>query len=287
MSVKTKGLGKGFDALLPQDFDNSILAEASERIQKIPLADLQPNPEQPRQHFAESAIKELAESIKEHGILQPLVVTPYKDKYYIIAGERRWRASKLAGLKSVPAVVRDIKQLERLELALVENVQRVDLSPLEQAVSIRHLHEQFSQSYDTIAKRLGKAQTTIMNTMRLLLLPKAAKEALSSNKISEGHARAILSLKVEQQQLALLQQILKNGWSVRQAERYAVAQREGADTIAKARKKVATSTEQTKKLGKVLNTSVSLKRTAKGGKLEISFKNDAQLKQLIARISKV
>ena len=166
MSTKS-GLGRGFDSLIPQNFDNSILLDEGERIQKLALSAISPNKDQPRQQFDESSLKELAESIKNHGILQPLVVTETsKGAYRIVAGERRWRAAGLAKLSSVPAIVRSMKELEELEIALVENVQRVDLSPLEQAVSIEHLHQQFNLGYEAIAKRLGKAVSTVNNTVR-------------------------------------------------------------------------------------------------------------------------
>lgn len=278
------GLGKGFDALLPKDFDQSILKNKGEAIEQLAITDLLPNPEQPRQHFDEAAIVDLSESVKRHGILQPLVVTPHQGKYYIIAGERRWRASKKAGLKTVPAIVRSAEQLERLELALVENVQRVDLSPLEQAASINYLHEQFSLEYGEVAKRLGKAITTVQNIVRLLQLSEPAKKALSTRQISEGHARALLSLKDEKQQLGLLKLIIDNGWSVRQAERYVVAHKQGAKTVTSASKRVSESTPQTEKLSKVLNTKVIVRRMAKGGKLEINFKTDAELKRIMGRI---
>ncbi|MBC7581257.1 ParB/RepB/Spo0J family partition protein, partial [Aeromicrobium sp.] len=194
-STKTRGLGRGFDSLLPQSFDNSVLSDPSERIQKLDVTLIDPNPEQPRQHFDEEALAELASSIKQHGILQPMVVSPEAGRYRIIAGERRWRAAKIAGLKQVPAIVRTAKELEQLELAIIENVQRVDLSSLEQAISIERLHQQFSTPYDTIAKRLGKAHTTVVNIVRLLQLPDEAKTALTSRDISDGHARQILALK--------------------------------------------------------------------------------------------
>src|SRR6185312_11648276 len=146
-----RGLGRGFESLLPTDFDKSILLSSDDRIEKIPVGKLEPSPYQPRRHFDETALQELAASIKRHGIVQPLVVTPGKDGVYtLIAGERRWRAAQIAQLDTVPAVIRTSKELEQLELALIENVQRVDLSPLEQAVSIERLHEQFSLSYDDI-----------------------------------------------------------------------------------------------------------------------------------------
>ena len=189
-----RGLGKGFEALLPTDFDKSILLSPEDRIEKIPLDKLRPNPEQPRRHFDEDALSGLASSIKRYGVIQPLLVTPKDGSYIIVAGERRWRAAKEAGLDSVPAVVRKRKELEQIEIALIENVQRVDLTPLEQAISIEKLHAQFNFTYDDIANRLGKASSTITNVVRLLKLPEKAKDALNTNKITEGHARQILAI---------------------------------------------------------------------------------------------
>lgn len=288
MQNKHRSLGKGFESLIPQGFDSTILADREEPIRKLPINMVKPNPHQPRQHFDETFLIELSESIKRHGILQPLVVTPLSNnRYQIIAGERRWRAAQLAGLDKVPAVVRTTKQLDQLELALVENVQRVDLSPLEQAVSIQKLHEQFSQEYTVIAKRLGKALSTVQNIVRLLQLPTFAQEALHKKQITEGHARAILALKDVKSQKALLKQICAHGWSVRQAERYVVAHKQGVKTPKAVQKRVQTTTAQTQKLSDFLHTSVSVRRMAKGGKLEITFKNDAELKNIIGRIVKI
>ena len=190
------GLGKGFDSLLPRGFDTDLLLDPTERVQKLLTSSLIPNPQQPRRHFDKESLQELAESIKQYGILQPLIVTQGKsDNYEIIAGERRWKAAQLIGLEKVPAIVRSAKDLERLEIALVENVQRVDLSPLEQAASMERLHQQFSLTYDSIAKRLNKALSTINNMVRLLQLPTYAQEALQQQAITEGHARQLLSLK--------------------------------------------------------------------------------------------
>jgi len=284
--VSNSKLGRGFDSLIPKNFDSSILVADEERIKKIPVDLLQANPEQPRVHFDDKALGELAASIEQHGILQPLVITPNGEKFYIITGERRWRAAKLAGIKTIPAVVRTTAQLERLELALVENVQRVNLSPLEQAASIQYLHEQFSLDFATIGVRLGKASATIQNTARLLHLPELAQQALRNKTISEGHARCILSLKDEKGQLQLLQLIIKNAWSVRQAERYVIAHKKGGASTATAQKRVATTSPQTEKLTQILKTPVTLKRTAKGGKLEISFKNETELKRIINILAK-
>lgn len=225
MSVN-RGLGKGFGSLLPDDFDQSVLLDKQDRIHKILIQDIKPDPKQPRRSFEEQAINELAESIKRYGILQPIVVTQTDDGYTIVAGERRWRAAQKAALSHVPALIRTIEELERLEIGLIENVQRVDLTPLEQALSIARLHEQFSMSHQEIAKRLGKAHTTIINTARLLQLPEAAREALSSGTISEGHGRSILALKGnEPLQNTLLENIIKNKWSVRQAEQFVQTQK--------------------------------------------------------------
>jgi ParB family chromosome partitioning protein len=282
-----RGLGRGFESLLPADFDKSILLTAEDRIEKIPVAKLQPSPFQPRKHFDEAALAELAESIKRHGIVQPLVVTPgAKDGYTLIAGERRWRAAKLAKLDTVPALVRTSKELEQMELALIENVQRVDLSPLEQAVSIERLHEQFSLSYDEIATRLGKANSTVNNTVRLLRLPGDARDALAAGKISEGHARAILALKGDaERQAYLLQTIISQGWSVRQAERFVSSVKAGTKDVRKTHEHVATETPATRKLAKRLGAPVNVRRTARGGKLEIGFSSDDDLDRLLADLS--
>lgn len=270
--------------MLPADFDKSILAAAGDRIEKLPVGLLSASPFQPRRHFDDTALRELAESIKRHGVVQPLIVTPGKANgtYVLVAGERRWRASKLAGLKEVPAIVRERKDLEQLEVALIENVQRVDLGPLEQALSIEQLHEQFNLSYEEIAKRLGKAVSTVHNSVRLLRLPEAARAALNSGDITEGHARAILALKDDpERQAYLLKTIQEQGWSVRQAERFVTSVKAGTKDVLKTHEHVATETPETKALGKRLGAKVNIRRTARGGKLEITFGSDDELRRLL------
>jgi ParB family chromosome partitioning protein len=286
MAIKS-GLGRGFDSLLPQNFDTSILLTDDDRIQKVDVARINPNANQPRTHFDEEALEQLANSIKQFGILQPLVVRPLVDDgYEIVAGERRWRASKLAGLDKVPVIVRSTKELEQLEIALIENVQRVDLSPLEQAVSIERLHQQFNMNYDGIAKRLGKASSTINNIVRLLQLPIAAVEALKKKEITEGHARAILALKdAPDKQDELLRSITTQGWNVRQAERYVTSHKAGFHDKKVMKTRVDTETKETKTLGKRLRTTVHIRRTAKGGKLELKFSSDEDLERLITLLN--
>jgi ParB family chromosome partitioning protein len=283
VSKRRQGLGKGFSALISDDFDKSLLLDSSERIEKIPTDKLQANPNQPRKKFDQDSLDELASSIKQHGIIQPLVVTPIKDgKYTIIAGERRWRASEQAGLKTVSAIIRSGKELEQLEIALIENVQRVDLNALEQAFSIERLHDQFSMPYDEISKRLGKATSTVNNIVRLLQLPEAAKEALVSGKITEGHARALLSLKGDtERQTYLLNTIMQQGWNVRQAERFVISIKEGIKETKAASARTETETAETKYLSQKLGTDVKIKRMAYGGRLEITFESDEDLNRLM------
>lgn len=283
MAAKQTGLGRGFGSLIPQDFDTtSLLVADGERVEHIAVGSLTPNPEQPRTVFDEVALQELAASITQYGIIQPLVVTPSGSEYHIIAGERRWRAAKIAGLKAVPALVRTTKQHEKLELAILENVQRVDLSPLETAVSVERLHQQFNLTYGEIAKRLGKAETTVHNTVRLLQLPIEAQEALAAGKISEGHARQVLALKNSpEKQAELLQLITANGWSVRQAERYVSSLKAGVQESKQAEERVSGDTPETERLSARFGTRVRIHRTAKGGRVEIAFKSDDELAKLL------
>jgi ParB family chromosome partitioning protein len=283
-STQKRGLGKGFDALLPSDFDKSILS-AEERVLSLDISLIQPNTEQPRHHFDPQALNELAESIRHYGVLQPLVVTRQGNGYQLVAGERRLRASQIAGLKTVPAVSRSAEQLERLEMALIENVQRVNLSPLEQAASIERLHQQFNKSYEEIAKQLGKALSTISNTVRLLQLPEKAQQALAKKVISEGHARQILALKDSpNHQAHLLVLIERHGWSVRQAEGYVIAIRDKVSKpINKQQIKPEMNNLVTKQLSQKLGTKVTIKRTSRGNRLEISFKTETELLNLIDR----
>lgn len=283
--AKQTGLGRGFGALIPQAVDASLLTDDNERVQKLDVHILSPNPEQPRTIFDEGSIAELAASIKQYGILQPLVVTPASDGYHIIAGERRWRAAKAAGLKTVPALVRTVRQQERLELAILENVQRVDLSPLETAVSVERLHQQFNLTYGDIAKRLGKAETTVHNIVRLLQLPVDAREALASGAISEGHARQILALKGSPEaQAGLLRLVTQNGWSVRQAERYVSSLKAGIKETKAAQERVSGDTPETERLSQRFGTNVRIHRTAKGGRLEIAFTSEEQLTKLLTEL---
>jgi len=283
--ARQTGLGRGFGSLIPQTLDTNLLVEDNERVQKLAVTALTPNPEQPRTVFDEEALADLAASIRQYGIIQPLVVAPSDNGYHIIAGERRWRAAKTAGLKTVPALVRTAQQQEKLEIAILENVQRVDLSPLETAVSIERLHQQFNLTYGEIAKRLGKAEPTVHNTVRLLQLPAVAREALAGGEISEGHARQILALKDSPEaQTELLRLITQNGWSVRQAERYVTSLKSGVKEAQMALTRVSGNTPETERLSQRFGTKVRIHRTAKGGRVEIAFASEDQLVKLLSEL---
>jgi ParB family chromosome partitioning protein len=287
MSAQKSNLGRGLGALFSNDLDRSILQEDNERIQKIPISDIKPNPDQPRREFDQAALDELASSIKQHGVVQPIIVVRIngEDGYQIISGERRWRASRQAELTRIPAIVRSLKELEQIEVSLIENIQRVDLSPLEQAMSVYKLQQQFNLSLDEIAQKLGKAPSTVSNISRLLQLPEAAREALREGKISEGHARAILSLKgIDDKQVELLRSILDNGWTVRQAEQFANAAKKGASATS-AKTRTASETDLTRVLSQNLGTKVQVRHTAKGGQLIIRFNSDEHLNEIAQKLN--
>lgn len=290
MSVKAKpkkGLGRGFESLIPtqvleEEFDPTLQQdEQVSELRQIALGRITPNPEQPRRHFEELALQELADSIRQHGILQPIVVTPSGDGFEIVAGERRWRAAQLAGQDKIPALVRTLTNQHKLELALIENLQRKDLNILETATAYLKLHQQFNMTYDDIGKRVGKAISTIGNILRLLALPKEAKEALIEGKIGEGHARQILAIHEMDVQLEFLQLIVKNDWSVRKCEQFVVGYKEGQKDKSSALTKIKTENPHTKTLGKRLGTKVSIRNTARGGQLIIKFKNDDDFERIV------
>lgn len=290
MSKQNKGLGKGFGSLLPSDFDQSILLDKHDRVQKIALENIQPDPSQPRRTFSEELIDELAQSIKRYGVLQPIVVTEKDGQYYIVAGERRFRATKKAGLSHIPVLVRSLEELEKLEISLVENVQRVDLNPVEQAVSILRLHEQFNISYQEVAQRLGKAHTTIVNIVRLLQLPEFARQALSDGRISEGHARAILAIKDEKLQKTLLRNIEHNNWSVRKAEQFVAESKESdrpTETAVRT-KEFEEARNLSKNLSKKLGFKVKISHLAGGGgKIAMKFDSKKQFDEFLSYLGKL
>jgi ParB family chromosome partitioning protein len=285
VSKDNQKLGRGFDLLIPANFDKHILAEDKNRVKNVLISDVVPYENQPRKSFDENSHKELVLSVKKHGILQPLIVVRTDDTYSIVAGERRWRAAKEAGLTELPVIVRSFEELERLEIALIENVQRVDLSPLEQAASIHVLHTDYNLSYEEISARLGKAVTTVQNIVRLLQLNDEATQALIAGYISEGHARCLLALRDDNEaQTFLLSAIRTHGWSVRQAEQFVAARKKGV-VLKKAQTNSFTENDFTKKLSDVIKMSVKLQQRKKGGRIIIDYKNEKDLDKFLKKLS--
>lgn len=217
MAAKQRGLGRGLDSLFEQ---NTV--DEQEKVVSLRLTEIVPNREQPRKQFDEEGISELAASIAQHGLLQPLTVRPLADgTYQLVAGERRWRASRLAGLDEVPVIVREMNDREAAEIALIENLQREDLNPMEEAVGLSTLMETYGLTQEETAKAVSKSRPAVTNALRLLHLPAAVRDLVGSGQLSAGHARAILSFADEEQQVAAAKAAVENGWSVREVERQA------------------------------------------------------------------
>ena len=232
-----RGLGRGFSSLIPtdlvdEDFDPTAEADAKvSKLLEIEIDKIARDIEQPRKTFSEESLAELAASIKEHGVLQPLVVVEEEGKYVIVAGERRWRAAKIAGLSKVPAIVRTIDTQNRLELSIIENAQREDLNPIELATAYAKLKNQFNLSVKEIAARVGKSESAVMNTMRLLNLPETAKKAMVEHGLSEGVMRPLITADDELVEKAV-PLIVAEGWSARKVEQYIAANRKKSSVIA-------------------------------------------------------
>jgi ParB family chromosome partitioning protein len=288
MTRRKSGLGKGLDALIPAEEEAPVTATAPGVIQ-VPLSAITPNPHQPRSPIRDQDLVELAASIEEHGVIQPLIVAQAADSYQLIAGERRWRASRLAGLSLVPVVVKDAAPKEMLELALVENIQRSDLNALEEAQAYRQLMEEFDLTQEQVAKRVGKSRTAVANTLRLLNASRAVQQALLEDKISEGHARALLGLEKAEAQKNALDVVQNKGLNVRQTEDL-VRRRLGEKEKPKRKpsRKTQARREETKALEddfrSALDTKVELARDGEGGRLVIHFYSDEELDALYERI---
>ena len=270
MPGERRGLGKGLEALIP----------STPGVTEVDVDSIVPNPRQPRQASDPQALEDLAISIREQGLVQPLVVTEVEGGYQLLVGERRWRASKLAGLDAVPVVVRDVTPQQMLELALVENLQREDLNPLETASAYQQLVEEFAMTQQQVADKVGKNRVTVTNTLRLLKLPMEVKNALLQGQITEGHARAMLRLPSERAQLDVLKAVLKSGLNVRQTEELVrrMSKEPKPKTSVVERPPEEKALED--KFRQALGTKVSLTRGGKGGKLVIYYYSEEELQAI-------
>ncbi len=281
--TERRRLGRGLEALIPP------LESGAGGVQMIPLSQIVPNPHQPRRKQEREALAELAASIAAHGVVQPIIVTELSGNippvYQIVAGERRWRAAQMAGLEVIPALVKEVSPREALELALVENLQREDLNPLEEAEAYRMLAEDFGLSHEEISRQVGRSRPAVTNTLRLLQLPPAIRERVLSGELSAGHARALLSLPSPQLQEEAMRLVLRRGMNVRQTE--LLVQRLLRPRRPRPRANPAEQAETAAleaRLREALGTRVSLKRGRKGGCVTIYFYSEEELEALLTRL---
>ena len=276
MTTQKKVLGRGLGALIPSKHADAVPAVA-DGLMQLPLDRITPNRYQPRKTFNEASIDELARSVREHGIVQPLVVTRAGDRYELIAGERRYRAAQKAGLQTVPVIVKEmVQEGDALQIALIENIQREDLNPMEEAAAYHQLHQEFGLTQEEISRRVGKERSTVANFLRLLKLPEAVKKLLAAGHLSMGHARALLSLDSAKKQEHLADRVVKRGLSVRQTELMAS---EGSPKAAdkKEKDKDVFTRDAEERLARTLRTKVEIDRKRRGGVIHIRFASEDDL----------
>ena len=293
MPIKKKGLGKGLDSLIPDNKSmKSVTSEktveskedaaAKSGVQVMKINEVEPNRDQPRKNFDEDALLELSDSIKQFGVLQPLLVRKRKDYYEIIAGERRWRAAKLAGVKEVPVIEKEYTDQEILEIGLIENIQRENLNPIEEAIAYKRLLEEFKLKQDEVAERVSKSRTAVTNSMRLLKLSDKVQQMIIDDMISTGHARALLAIDDPELQYTLANKIFDEKLSVRETEKLVKEIKNPKKP--KEKKPVANSfiyQDLEEKMKSVFGTKVSIASKGKGkGKIEIEYYSDDELEHL-------
>ncbi len=294
MVPKNKGLGKGLGSLLGdmqgisgQPLVRDVSAEEAKTAQMIKLRDIEPNRHQPRKTFDEEELNELADSIRTYGIITPLILVKEKNHYMIIAGERRWRAAKLAGLKEVPAVIREYSEQQIAEIALVENIQRSDLNPIEEASAYEKLMNEYGMTQEELAERISKNRSTIANALRLLKLPEDVREMLINGTISAGHAKALLGLEDEVKMSEVAKTITEKGWNVRYTEDF-IRKEYGEKRKKKRRAPLGNQIEYDKTeadLSVILKTKVHINRKQENaGKIEISYFTLEDLERILEHI---
>lgn len=280
-------LGRGLGSF----FDEEPEVKKGDQVETLRITQVEPNRNQPRHTFNNDKIEELSDSIREHGVIQPIIVVKNDDMYKIVAGERRWRAAKMAGLKEIPAVVRNYSEFEIAQIALIENLQRENLNPIEEALGYQTLINKFSMTQEDVSIKIGKSRSAIANSIRLLSLDEPVREKLISGEISSGHARALLSLEIPELRLALLESIISKGLNVRQAEALAKQLQEAKPR----KKKVTPVNEQLKaqleelenRLSSYLGTKVTLVHDKKKGKIEIEYYGNEDLDRILSLIEQV
>lgn len=288
-----KGLGKGFSSLIPEDIISSEFDTTSQmdnnmsKLGEIDIAKIDTDPDQPRKDFDIGELEELAQSIKEHGVLQPIVVVPKGDRYEVVAGERRLRASRMIDLKTIPAIIRTMTSQNRLEVSIIENLQRADLNPLEVATAFVKLRNQFSMPDKEISKRIGWSVPAISNTIRLLKLPDVAKDAIVAGKMSEAHARQILAVDDPEVQEYMIDRVVYSKWSVSRLEQFVIDYRNkgsgGAAAVDKSARATQAQTPFTRSIASRLGfneKAVTNKQMSRGGKITIRYQSDEEMAKI-------
>jgi ParB family chromosome partitioning protein len=287
--LDSMGIGRGLDALIDT---SDVTTQGSSNLNEIPIEQIEPNPDQPRREFDPTALQELAASIQNMGIIAPITLRQVApDRYQIIAGERRWRASQIAGLKAIPAYIRTVEDENVMELALVENIQREDLNAIEIALAYEHLAETTGMTQEKISERVGKSRTAVTNYMRLLKLPAQIQMALKNHEIDMGHARALLSLESPSMQLKIFNEVKKNQYSVRKVEEMVQMLKNGED-VQMAKKKIASKAQLPEefkvlkdRLAELFQTKVAMTLSPNGkGKISIPFANEEELERIMNAI---
>lgn len=299
MPIKRKGLGKGLDSLIPENKSAKVSSSESKKTeetaelksgeQMMKINMVEPNRDQPRRNFEEDALLELADSIKQYGVLQPLIVRKRNDYYEIIAGERRWRAAKMAGVKEVPVIIKEYNEQEILEIALIENIQRENLNPIEEAMAFKKLLEEFNLKQDEVAERVSKSRTAVTNSMRLLKLDQRVQQMIIDDMISTGHARALLAIDDPEQQYVLANRIFDEKLSVRETEKLI---KEIKNPKKQKEKKIIENAfiyeDIEDKMKQVLGTKVHVASKGKGkGKIEIEYYSDKELERMFDMIMSI
>ena len=279
--VKKSGLGRGLNVLIPE---NAGIENPQDHYEEIPVALLDPNPEQPRHTFHEDQLKELADSIKHNGVIQPIIVTPRAGRFVVIAGERRWRATKLAGYMKIPAVVRKVEEGQMLSLALLENIQRQELNPIEEALAYRKLLKTNDFTHETLASKLGKSRVTISNTIRLLKLPDHIKNMIEDNKLTFGHARCLVTIEDPERVMKLADSCLEKQWSVRELEKK-IQQIRAAKKSPLKDEKLPLLEQCESKISRRLERKVFISGNGKKGKISIPYKSEQDLQAIVQILS--
>ncbi|MDJ0836264.1 MAG: ParB/RepB/Spo0J family partition protein [Acidobacteriota bacterium] len=278
--AKKSGLGKGLSALIPQTASEE--KRPDDQFFEISVDLLDPNPEQPRHQFHEDQLRELADSIKHNGVIQPIIVTRGANgRYIVIAGERRWRATMLAGYERIPAIIRKVEKGQMLSLALLENIQRQELNPIEEALAYNKLLDDNNFTHDSLASRLGKSRVTITNTVRLLKLPSMIKNMIQDQKLSFGHARCLVAIDDQDYMMRLAGNCIDKHWSVRELERRIQQDREKKNHP-KTPKPDKTLKETAKRISNAFKSKVSIAGDGKKGKISISYNSDAEFDRIVA-----